>query len=445
MILKKGGNMITYDNDSNFHSNNYPKVILLGVGGAGGNTVNAVKEQDIKNIYCVAANTDIQALDSIKADCKIQLGATITRGMGTGANPEIGKVAAEEDMQKIITLVEDADIVFLVGGLGGGTGSGAIPVISRMLQEKQILSIVLVTKPFLFEGARRSLVASNALQKIEEYADTLIVIPNQKLFDTIESSNSISLMDAFSQVNNVIIDCIKAVVDTINNPGHINIDFADIKSTMTRMGRAVIGIGKASGENRAEECILKTISSPLLEQNSLRGARSILLNIHGDDSLTLNEMNIIASHIGKEVHPDAHIIIGSSIAREKTDELQLTLIATCFEDQLKTRTSTRHQQATYNNNNPIVGQNKNNANQFYGYNNVPQGQNSHFNVNQNGQNLTQNNPYGNNAVKNSPYNNNFNENFQSSLYDKKNNPENDLDVPAFFRKNSLHSGDESQK
>ena len=331
--------MILYD--SMTQENIRPKIIIMGVGGAGGNMINAIVEKNIPHIYTIALNTDAQALLNINANEKIQLGSSIVHGMGTGANPEIGKVSAEEDFDAIANAINDADIVFLLGGLGGGTGSGAIPVIARYLQEKNILTISVITKPFFFEGSRRNSVAQQALQKIEEFADTVITIPNQKLFEA-HHLQDISLLDAFNKVNSVIVDCILAVSETIYNPGLINVDFADIKTTMTRMGRAIIGIGCGKGEKRASEAIQSALSSPLLESTSLKGARSILLNIRGDNSLSLHEMNVIASFVHDEVHPEAHIILGSTIQNNNNDDsLSLTLIATGFEDQAKSRINHR--------------------------------------------------------------------------------------------------------
>lgn len=314
-----------------------PKITILGVGGAGGNMLNAILKENIQKVKFVALNTDMQALDTVLVEEKIILGSSLTGGMGTGANPEIGKLAVEEDIDSVISKIEDSNIVFLLGGLGGGTGSGVLPVIAKILHEKGILSIVLVTKPFFFEGSRRMQVAQSALQKIEEYADTVITIPNQKLFES-DNMENISLIDAFDKINKVMVDCIKAVTETIFCPGHINVDFADIKTTMTKMGKAVIGIGKGQGEKRALVAIQLALSSPLLEHNSLKGARSILLNIHGDSTLSLHEMNIIAGYVHDEVHPDAHIIVGSSINKSSEDDsITLTIIATGFEDQLKAR------------------------------------------------------------------------------------------------------------
>lgn len=334
--------MITFDTDqANYHARETlqmkPKISIIGIGGAGGNMLQAVYNAGIENLSLIALNTDFQALETLNVPKKLVLGASLTFGMGTGANPEIGKIAVEENIEEVLALISDSDIVFLLAGLGGGTGSGVLPVIARMLQEKQILSIALVTKPFSFEGARRMHVAQAALQKIEEIVDTHIVVPNQKLFETGDLEN-ISLVDAFSKINTVAVDCIKAVTETIFFPGHINVDFADIKTTMTRMGKAVIGVGRGSGEKRAFDAIQRALGCPLLEHNSLKGARSILLNIQGDKSLSLNEMNLIATYIHDEVHPDAHIIVGNSLKTTgESDTVSLTIIATGFEDQLKTR------------------------------------------------------------------------------------------------------------
>jgi cell division protein FtsZ len=329
--------MIMYDIESVVETNIRPKITVIGIGGAGGNMLNAIVKESIDNIKYIALNTDFQALSNVNVEEKIVLGSSLTGGMGTGANPEIGKLAIEENLDLVLDKINDSDIVFLLAGLGGGTGSGAVPLLAKILQEKQILSIALVTKPFFFEGTRRMHVAQQAMIKIEEYVDTLIIIPNQKLFEC-NSIQDISLCDAFDKINSLMVDSIKAVTETIFSPGHINVDFADIKTTMSKMGRAVIGIGKGKGEKRAMEAIQSAIASPLLENNSLKGARSILLNIHGDDSLSLHEMNIIAGFVHDEAHPDAHIIVGSSINKFKEDDsITLTIIATGFEDQLKTR------------------------------------------------------------------------------------------------------------
>jgi cell division protein FtsZ len=335
--------MIKFDIDELNHNQSFasfsmkPKITIIGVGGAGGNMLQAVCDANMAHVSLVALNTDFQALETLHVPKKVVLGASLTSGMGTGANPEVGKIAVEENIDEIVNIVSDSDIVFLLGGLGGGTGSGVLPVIARILQEKQILSIALITKPFFFEGARRMQVAQSALQKIEEIVDTHIVIPNQKLFDTADLEH-VSLVDAFAKINTVVVDCIKAVTETIFFPGHINVDFADIKTTMTRMGKAVIGVGKGRGEKRACDAIQAALACPLLEHNSLKGARSILLNIQGNSSLSLHEMNLIATYVHDEVHPDAHIIVGNSLQKNQEDDtVTLTIIATGFEDQLKSR------------------------------------------------------------------------------------------------------------
>lgn len=421
--------MIVFDNDyyieNSIEQTIRPKITVLGLGGAGGNALNTIANQNIKNLSCFALNTDIQALKNIKNAKTIQLGINTTAGMGTGANPEIGKISAEEDLEKIIECIGDSDIVFLIAGLGGGTGSGALPVIARVLQEKQILSIGIVTKPFSFEGLRRANVANAALQKVEEYLDTLIVIPNQKLFEK-ENSEEIKVKDAFEDVNNVIANSIRAVTDTINNTGHINVDFADIKTTMTRMGRALIGIGKSAGENRAVEAIDNALLSPLIENTSLKGARSVLINIQGDDSISLKELNTVASYIQEQVHPEAHIIIGSSIGNafsQNKDELILTIIATGFEDQIKTRTANRYNNIYgYSSNVYTPPQNK--------YQNPYSQQNSFSNNNSSQQNQSFQNNYKENE-------NNINPSVQNSGINNK--QQNNLEIPTFLRKQNINN------
>lgn len=364
--------MITLEYSEMHLINSSIKIKILGVGGAGGNAVENLLKENFTDVECFVLNTDSQALIKNKVEHKIQLGTKTIAGIGTGANPEIGKIAAEEDIEALIELIDDAHIVFLVGGLGGGTGSGALPVIAKILQEKQILSIALVTKPFIFEGSKRMNVAQQALEKLEQLVDTLLVIPNQKLFEA-DNEKQIPLIEAFGMVNNLICTCIKTVVDTIQKPGHINVDFADIKTTMTRMGKAVMGIGKASGENRAQEAINKAISSPLLEYNSLKGARSILLNITGNSEMSLHEVSIIAGFVHDQAHPEAHIIVGSAINENLNDELSVTLIATGFDDSSKIRVNHRqpnfhtgYQQYTQvNNNSNYLNRSANQASRDY--------------------------------------------------------------------------------
>ena len=307
------------------------QIKVIGIGGAGNNTINCMVTSGLENIEFIAANTDAQTLELSKAEHKLQLGAKLTKGLGSGSNPEIGKRAAEEDLEKIQECVEDADIVFLTGGLGGGTGSGALPVVARQLKEKNILSIAVVTKPFEFEGKRRMKIADEALERLKKEVDTIIVIPNQKLLAV--TDKKMSLIDAFDMVNNVIGQFVKSISDIIAYPGHINVDFADIKTIMKNMGVAVMGTGRASGPERAEEATLQAISSPLLEEHSIKGARGILLNITGSKDLGLHEVSAAASLLYEQADEDASIVLGSVIDDTMGDEVAVTIIATGFASQ----------------------------------------------------------------------------------------------------------------
>ncbi len=302
---------------------------VIGVGGAGGNTVNyMIDGQALHEVDFIVTNTDAQALSLSYASTKIQLGAKTTKGLGSGANPEVGKKAAEEDLAKVLESTENADVVFLTGGLGGGTGSGALPVIARALKDRNILTIAVVTKPFEFEGKRRSVIADKALEQLSKEVDTLIVVPNQKLLEF--SDHSISLVNAFGMVNEVVYQFVRSIASIILKPGYINVDFADVKAIMQNMGVAVMGTGKASGKDRAELAALDAISSPLLENVSIEGARSILLNITASSTLGLNEVHTAASIIQMQAHKDASIILGSVIDETVGDNLYVTVIATGF-------------------------------------------------------------------------------------------------------------------
>jgi len=302
---------------------------VIGVGGAGGNTVNSIIESGYRATEFIVANADAQALEISKAKTKVQIGVKSTKGLGTGANPEIGKRAAEEDLEKILDTIGDADIVFLAGGMGGGTGSGGLPVIANALRDRGILSIAVVTKPFQFEGKRRMRVAHEAIEKLAQAVDTLIVIPNQKLLDVVDEN--VSMIDAFSMINEVLSQSIRGISDIIAKPGHINVDFADVRAIMKDCGLAVMGTGKASGIDRAKEAALKAISSPLLENMSVEGARGVLLNITGGQNLSLHEISQAASVIYDQAHEDANIILGSVIDDSLDEEVVVTIIATGFE------------------------------------------------------------------------------------------------------------------
>jgi cell division protein FtsZ len=321
--------MIEFELDKKGSQTAIAKIKVIGVGGAGGNTLNSIIESGCAGIEFIAVNTDAQALDLSRADHKIQIGVKSTKGLGTGTNPEIGKRAAEEDIDKVMEVVADADIVFLAAGMGGGTGSGALPVIAHALREKNILTIAIVTKPFQFEGKRRSAVADNALNNVRKEVDTLLVVPNQKLFDVVDQK--VSMIDAFSMINDLLTQSVRGISDIITRPGHINVDFADVRTIMKDRGLAVMGTGKASGSDRAEMATLEAISSPLLENMSVEGAHGVLFNITGGKNLGLHEIGKAASIIYEQAHEDANIIIGSVIDESLTDEVIVTIIATGFE------------------------------------------------------------------------------------------------------------------
>lgn len=307
---------------------------VMGVGGAGSNTVANIIESGCENIECIVINTDAQALELSKAPHKVQIGTKLTRGLGTGANPDLGRQAAEEDLDKIMEAVQDADIVFLAAGMGGGTGSGAMPIIAKALKERGILSVAVVTKPFLFEGKRRAAVAEKALAELKKEVDTLIIVPNQKLLE--EAGPGISMIDAFSMINNILGQSVRGISDIISRPGHINVDFADVKTIMKLRGVAVMGSARASGEKRATEATLNAISSPLLENMSIEGAYGVLLNIMGGKNLGLHEINEAASVIYEQAHEDAHIILGSVVDESMgEEEVLVTVLATGFEHDKK--------------------------------------------------------------------------------------------------------------
>lgn len=306
------------------------KIKVIGVGGGGCNMVNNMIDTGYEGVEFIVANTDAQALKIAKSPAKIQLGIKATKGLGAGANPEMGKKAAEEDIDKIIEAVKDADIVFLCGGLGGGTGSGALPVIAKAFKEHDILSVAVVTKPFVFEGKRRMKIAQDTLDILKSEVDTLIVIPNQKLIDVVDQK--VSLINAFSLINNILNQFIKSIADIISKPGHINVDFADLKTIIKQKGFAIIGTGKATGPHRAIQAATAAISSPLLDNVQIAGAKGVLLNISGSSNLALHEVSEAASIIYEQAHEDANIILGSVIDESLGEEISVTVIATGFDE-----------------------------------------------------------------------------------------------------------------
>jgi len=318
------------------HVTNPASIKVMGVGGAGGNTINSLMQSGADYIQSIAVNTDAQALHLSKADNTIQVGNKSTKGLGTGANPELGKKAAEEDIDKIMDFVSDTDIVFLTAGMGGGTGSGALPVVARAMKEQNILTIAIVTLPFEFEGKRRTNVAQQAVENLKNEVDTLIIIPNQKLLDVVDKN--VSMLDAFSMINDVLVQSVTGITDIITKAGHINVDFADVRTIMKGMGLAVMGSATATGDNRAQEATLKAITSPLLENMRIKGAHGVLLNITGGKDLSLHEISEAANIIYEEAAEDAHIILGSVVDDTLENEVKVTIIATGFETEQKKQT-----------------------------------------------------------------------------------------------------------
>ena len=305
---------------------------VLGVGGAGGNAVNSmIATADMETVEFIVANTDAQSIDKSSAPKKIQLGAKITKGLGAGSNPDVGRRAAEEDLEPLLEHIDSSDILFLTAGLGGGTGSGGLPVIANVAREMGILTVAIVTKPFIFEGKKRMRIANEAVEVLKETVDTLIVVPNQRLLEIADAK--ISMLDAFALSNDILKQAIKGISDIITRSGHINVDFADVRSIMKDMGMAIMGTGRASGQDRAKKAALAAITSPLLENVSIEGAKGVLINITGNTDLGLYEINEAASTVYDLVSEDANIILGSVIDEELQDEIMVTVIATGFETQ----------------------------------------------------------------------------------------------------------------
>ena len=321
--------MIAFDKDIEFRQDVSVSIKVVGIGGAGGNTVNSMIASELQHIDFIVANTDSQALYRSNALKKIQLGKKATKGLGSGANPDLGRRATEEDLDKIMEAIGDADIVFLAAGMGGGTGSGGAPVIAKALKERGILSIAVVTKPFGFEGKRRMAVAEESLDLLKKEVDTLIIVPNQKLLDVVD--RSVSMIESFSMIDELLIHSVKSISDIITQPGHINVDFADLRATMKGMGLAMMGAGCAQGPDRARVAAQQAISSHLIENMDIKKARGILLNITGGVNLTLHEINDAASVIYDESNDSAHIILGSVIDANMGDKVIVSVIATGFE------------------------------------------------------------------------------------------------------------------
>jgi cell division protein FtsZ len=302
------------------------KIKVIGVGGGGGNAINTMIAAGLSGTDFIVANTDAQALKASASNIKIQLGEQITRGLGAGANPEIGKKSALEDREKIKEILEGSDMVFITAGLGGGTGTGAAPVIAQIAKEVGALTVAVVTKPFIFEGNRRMKQADEGLRELRAVVDTVITIPNQRLLAV--AGKSTSMLDAFKKVDEVLLQAVKGISDLINVHGLINVDFADVKTIMSEMGMALMGTGIAEGENKALEAAQKAISSPLLEDIKIEGARGLLINVAGGRDMSIFEVNEAAEKIKSEAHPDANIIFGAVIDDTLGDRMMVTVIAT---------------------------------------------------------------------------------------------------------------------
>ncbi len=311
------------------------KIKVIGIGGGGGNAVNTMIAYNLQGVDFITANTDMQALESSASPVKIQLGAEATKGLGAGANPEVGKRAAMEAKDVLKQHMEGADMIFITAGLGGGTGTGGAPIVADLAKEMGTLTVAVVTKPFQFEGKRRNVQAEEGVAELRRIVDTLIVVPNQRLLSL--GGRNLSLLEAFKKADDILYHAVKGISDLIIVPGLINLDFADVKNIMSEMGLALMGTGSANGENRAIEAAQKAISSPLLEDNTIQGAHGILLNITGGPDMTLHEINEASSLIQKEAHEDANIIFGTVIDRNMTDEIRITVIATGFEDVAKAK------------------------------------------------------------------------------------------------------------
>ncbi len=318
---------------------------VIGVGGGGGNAVNSMVSSGVEGVKFIAANTDLQALANSLAGTKLQIGTKLTKGLGAGANPEIGRKAANEDSTRIAEAIQGSDLLFITAGLGGGTGTGAAPVIANIAKEMGILTVGVVTKPFPFEGQRRMRQAEDGLRELRDNVDTLITIPNQRLLGVVDRKTT--LLESFRMADDILRQAVAGISDLVTIPGLVNVDFADVRTVMSRMGRAVMGVGIARGDNRAVEAAQRAISSPLLEDGSIDGAQGVLINVTCGPDLALQEANEAANIVQKAVAEDAQIIWGTVIRPEQQDDIMITVIATGFEDkaaQSTPRMPARHAQ-----------------------------------------------------------------------------------------------------
>jgi cell division protein FtsZ len=306
-----------------------PRISVIGVGGAGGNAIANMIRSDVMGVEFLVANTDAQALNASAADRRIQLGLKITQGLGAGSRPEIGRAAAEETIDEIERMLDGAHMCFIAAGMGGGTGTGAAPVIAKAARDKGILTVGVVTKPFAFEGARRARSADSGIEELQKHVDTLIVIPNQNLFRLATSETTFK--EAFEMADEVLQQGVRGITDLMVMPGLINLDFADVRSVMGEMGKAMMGTGEASGDNRAIEAAEKAISNPLLDGVSMKGAKGVIISITGGEDMRLMEVDEAASHIKELVDPDANIIWGSAFNNDLGGKIRVSVVATGIE------------------------------------------------------------------------------------------------------------------
>ncbi len=317
--------MMQFRDDDGIEKGAYIKVI--GIGGGGGNAVNTMIASGLQGVEFITANTDLQALEATQADMRLQLGANLTRGLGAGAKPEIGRKAAQEDREAIMKALEGADMVFITAGMGGGTGTGAAPIIASMAREKNVLTVAVVTKPFMFEGRQRMRQAEAGIHELRDHVDTLIVIPNQRLLEVVDKRTP--LREAFQVADDVLRQAVQSISDLILVPGLVNLDFADVRTIMRGQGKAIMGTGVAQGESRAVVAAQRAIESPLLEA-SVHGAQGVLINITGGSDMSLYEVHEASSAVQMAAHPDAEIIFGAVIDEQMRDALRVTVIATGF-------------------------------------------------------------------------------------------------------------------
>ena len=308
------------------HTELKPKITVLGVGGAGGNAVNNMIEKELDGVEFIIANTDAQALHQGSADNKIQMGLGVTQGLGSGARPEVGAAAAEEAIEQIVDKLTGVHMCFITAGMGGGTGTGAAPVIAQTARELGVLTVGVVTKPFQFEGAKRMRQAEDGIKELQKVVDTLIIIPNQNLFRL--ANENTTFTEAFSMADDVLYQGVKGVTDLMVRPGLINLDFADVRAIMDEMGKAMMGTGEAEGEERALKAAEKAIANPLLDEISLSGAKGVLINITGGNDLTLFELDEAANRIREEVDPNANIIVGSTLDTSLEGKMRVSVVAT---------------------------------------------------------------------------------------------------------------------